>query len=268
MPRTYSPQWLTRKTGTAKQRGKRFIVKPRKKVKTVVVKPHLKTESKYKVLVANLVREYKEKAALTKDIAITYDKTGQKLCDAKFVYGSPVHWIRINDKHLEELYQIDAEKAKRFLEYGVAHEIAHLQQYEQYGHEQMSRMPKFLMELDAEKRMTKLSGITTKEVDELTTFFERKFREKAGIKPKPPPSLDAPRLVINGKKAARVMGWESVKGGVVVPTRNVTEQNKNRVLPKNVKSVWIVEFAEDGTPIPRSDKFLKREELSEYWLVP
>jgi len=223
-----------------------------------------KTESKYKILVTNIVYNYKEKAGIKKDIAITYDKKGQKLADAKFVYGSPIHWIRINDKHLDELYEIDPEKARKFLEYGITHEISHLQQHEEKGHEWLLHAPKIYVELDAEKRTERLSGISEKQVDELTSYFEKKIKEKHGIKPKPPPSPDAPRLIMQGKKVARVIGWTYPDGKFIVAR---TTPTRHDLVPKTADKVDIVEFDREGTPIPKM-QLIPRSDLPKYHLVP
>jgi len=231
-----------------------------------------KTREELKEEVRRLVEIFRDKAGVTSQIKVEFDKKGQKLADFRYKSKKGVPEIHVNLKHLEELYEVDPKLAQEFLEYTIAHEISHIKQFEKHGPEAIAATlragRRFLMELDADREALKLAGTTEKRVDELTWELEEKLREKYGIKRKPP-SPNAPRLKVKGKTVARVIGWESARTGkMIVPQRTITEDNKDHVLPKKVNSVWIIEFAEDGRPIPQSDKFVSREELNKYYLVP
>ena len=214
--------------------------------------------------VEGLVRTYSAKAGIKSNVNVFFDKQGQKLADVRWKQGSPDPSIHINIKQLEENNALDPQLSDELTEYGVAHEIAHIQQVEEHGKEKCANTPAFLLEMDAEKRMVKLSGIKESEVDEVASKLADKYKEKHGIKDKLKPLPDASRQKINGKEVARVMGWESARGGLVVPSGIIREE---RQLPKNPKTVWIVQFAEDGQYIPKSDKYVTKEQLRNYYLV-
>jgi len=270
-------EWKTRKRGSPRQKGLKFISSRQStRLKQALLEEFVQKKVKAKIsreylrkLCHKLVASFRRKAGISSLILVKFDKRGKRLADVRFKAKRGLPEIHINIKHLMEIYEIDPKLARKFLEYGIAHEICHIKQMEKYGVEKMRRMLRFLIEHEAEQWTYELLGTTQKEIDEVTSKLREKLSEKYGIKPKPPPSPNAPRLRIKGKIAARVLAWESAKTGkMILPRQSITERNKDYTLPRKVKSVWIVEFDEMGRPIPRSDKFVSREELKNYYLVP
>ena len=113
MPRHHSPHWLTRTRGTARQRGKRFVVKPRRNIRVASVLDSQRTLAEYpktrkyseKELedkVWNLVRQYSGKANLKTSVLVAYDKHGKRLADVRYA-SEEVSYIHINKQHLKEL---------------------------------------------------------------------------------------------------------------------------------------------------------------------
>jgi hypothetical protein len=233
-------------------------------------------ETDLKETTENLVKKYCKLAGI-KELPIVYDKKGQRLADLRShtdIKGEVHPAIHINYKHLKEIYEIDPEKAEKFLEYGIAHEVAHGKQLEQYGLMKFARTPRFIIEDEAEEMAYALLGypsedVGKKEIDKITEFFRKELKKKYGIKEEPKPTLESPRYKIKGKVAVRIVGWENPRdpNKAVISTRSITEDNWERLVPKRAKKVWIIEFDERGNPIPKSDKFIPREELKNYYVV-
>jgi ribosome-associated translation inhibitor RaiA len=150
-------------------------IKP--KSRTILVKPKTRTELKDKVF--RLVEKYHKKAGLKHDVNVVFDKKGRKLADFRYRGRTDSYEIHINLKHLEEIMELNPKLAGMFLDYAIAHEISHIQQVEEHGPRAVANTPKFYVEFDAEKRTEKLSGISSKEVDAITSQLEKKLKEKS-----------------------------------------------------------------------------------------
>jgi hypothetical protein len=72
--------------------------------------------------------------------------------------------------------------------------------------------------------------------------------------------------IIEGKPAARIIGWVGPSGKLVISKRNIWEDDWDLMVPKKAKEVWIVEF--DALGHPKGDKTVPREELKNYYIVP
>lgn len=258
----------------AKARMKSKVLQQRSKQRTLTDyltkknEEKKKKQEKLKRRVEELVERYKRKAGITKPVLIKYGKRGHRLADFRYGGKRKNYEIHINIDHLEEIYDTDPTLASRFLEYGVAHEVAHIQQVEEKGFEKMYHTPSIVREMDAERRMTKMTGMTEDEVFHLTYELEQKLKAKHGFKSPPPVSPGTAPKTMKGKEVARVMGWTKQRGGgVTIPSRNVTETNWKDLVPKKTDQVWIIRFDEHNRPIPKSDLFIPRAELENYYVV-
>ena len=235
-----------------------------------------KTRAELKEKVHRIVEKYKRRASVDKPIRLTFKKRGKKLATSKFHTDKKEAEVAINLKQLRELFEVDEKNALKFLEYAMAHEVAHIKQREEKGLGYFIGGFQHEIERDADERASKLSGITQEETDQIVHTLSEKVREKRGIpKPKPraQPTIDAPRLIYEGKKTARIIAYESAisksndEPKVIPPRGNITEQNKQYRLPKKTGRIWIIEFAKDGTPIQKSAKWIPRNELNQYYLI-
>ena len=279
MPRHHSSRWLTRKHGSSRQKGKRFPISQRRRnirvasvldsQRTLAEYPKTRkySEKELEDKVWNLVRQYSGKANLKTSVLVAYDKHGKRLADVRYANGG-VSYIHINKQRLKELYEVDPELADKFLEYAIAHEIAHVKQKEERGMDTMRYGPKIMKEIDADKRANEYLGKTRQQTEAEYLEIEKKYRAKYGPPPEPPVDPNAPRKRMEGKKIARIIAYENMQGKVVVSDRSLVREGKPEFLPQKVKSVGIIEFDQQGRPIPQSHRYVSREQLAEYYLVP
>jgi Zn-dependent peptidase ImmA (M78 family) len=246
---------------------------------TTTISKQKELENKVEFLVA----KYCEKVGIKK-LPVYFDKRSKsKLADFRSHTDSlgNVHpAIHINYSLLEDIYNLNPEKADEFLEYAIAHEVAHAVQLEKYGLEGFAWKPQMLViEPEADEIAYNLLGYKSKEegekrIDEILEYFKKESEKRYGIKPKTETiiieSSKGNRLTHNGKIVARVIGWESTKApfGVVIPKRPITEENWEYLIPKKAKKIEIIEFDERGYPLRDSNKTVSREELKNYYLTP
>jgi hypothetical protein len=219
-------------------------------------------------------RNYREKAKVNAPVDVVFDKRGKLLAHVKCEGSTGKLSMHVNIKELETLTHLDSASTKTFLNFGMAHEVAHLQQYEEKGLTDPdidkrrrcalitnSWIQKQVDESDANKRATRLSGISEAEADRAIDILSARAREKFGIKPMKP-KVPGEQLMVMGKPAARIIGWMR-KGKDVIPAKRAMAED----VPKSADEVYIVQFDTSGHPIPKTSKFVKRHELDDYSVV-
>ena len=234
MPRHYSPRWLTRKRGTSRQKGKRFPVKPRRHIKVASV-----LDSQQQMLAPRTPT--KPKLPSDAQIIMEIEKL-QKQRNFAFIPRSEIF------KGFPDCDSLAvAERINALVKSGKLEETT--KPYGKLGY----------------------VGLPTKPFPSSAHFPHGDVKEKDakyGPPPEPPVDPNAPRKRISGKTMARIIAYENMKGKVVVSDRSLVKEGKPDFLPKKIKSVGIIEFDQQGRPIPQSHRYVSREQLAEYYLVP
>lgn len=149
--------------------------------KTIVSK--MKTTQPYNLetLVQNHSSLYAKKLGVQQPFEIKYNNSMSRLARVKATrqpHATEFTTIlEVNPKQYKMCYEADPILTQKFLDYAMAHELAHLKQYESYGFNDAKAMPKYLMEKKADEEAFRVSGITEKEVDSIVKEISTKLQK-------------------------------------------------------------------------------------------
>ena len=257
--------------------------KPRYKTVTLLNymrKPKIQSKDDLKREVEKLVDYYMRKTGVTIPIKILFDARKRRHANVYIKHdrktGEIIYaHLKLNHKHLLEMFKRDPELARRFLNYAIAHEIAHLEQRQKFGLKYFITMPSFLVEEWADKRALELTGMTKPQLESLISKLTKLLAPKPEeIKPiKPRAKGVFVFKTYKGKPVARIIGWwyekGRYKGKYVLYRGNIYDWDKEQKVPKSADKLDIVLFDPSGNPIIRKEPFIiTRDQLKNYYIIP
>ena len=136
----------------------------------------LATPTQAKKYLADVVEKYRRRLGVKGDVKLSARNRGQP---AKIIHSSDdkPSQIRVNYAHFAETWEADPELTKRYLEYAVAHELAHQKQIEELGFkgaQRADREAEAEVETDADRRAYKAIGTTEAEFSKVMDELAKK----------------------------------------------------------------------------------------------
>jgi len=197
---TFSPQQLLQRyeqshNQTEKAKLKRAAISMANRTKsdewkTTVAKMSTKSPSSMEQFVQKQSALYAKKLDVKQPFEIKINNTMSRLAHVKATRAAGTHEVttllEVNEKQYNQCYAADPVLTQRFLDYAMAHEVAHLKQYEEYGFAGAKAMPTFLMEEKADAEAFRVTGITEKEVDSIVKQISTKIQQSKTAPAKTP----------------------------------------------------------------------------------
>ena len=138
----------------------------------------LKTPVAAKKYLAPLVEKYAKKLGIRGEVRLSARNRGYPAKIRHYADGKSPR-IEINYDHFSDIYEADPVLTGRYLEYAIAHEMSHAQQYQELGwkgYAKASKKANIELELDAEKRAYKALGRS----EEMLEADLKKLAKKTG----------------------------------------------------------------------------------------
>lgn len=192
---TFSPAQLLQRyeqssSPTEKAKLKRAAVSMANKTKSdewknVTAKMSTKQPNNLKQFVEKQSSLYAKQLDVKNPFEIKYNNSMSRLARVQMVRknGEITTILEVNAKQYEQCYAVDPVLTQRFLDYAMAHELAHLKQYETYGFNGTKAMPRFMMEDGADKEAFRITGITEQEVDSIVKQINVKLNKSKTATP-------------------------------------------------------------------------------------
>jgi len=205
----------------------------------------MQTPDTAKKYLANIVEKYSAKLGIDEEIRLSATKRGHP-ARIRYYRDGKTPKIEVNYDHFAQIYEVDPNLTKRYLEYAIAHELSHAQQYQELGWKGYLKAHKeanIELELDADKRAHLALGrseeMLIKDLKELAEktggeysnkYRYQKVKEGSDLnrfREKTPTNSSATKM--------RVL-YSKTLGGVV-PT--ATQEEMTRITKKAIAEQWI-----------------------------
>jgi hypothetical protein len=122
----------------------------------------MQSSRKAKAYMADLVEKYRRKLGVEQETRLSVTKTGRYPAHARHYVDEPSK-VHINYEAFARLWDADPELTRQYMEYALAHELAHQRQREELGFKGMGKArmeAEAELEVDADYRAFKAMGIS------------------------------------------------------------------------------------------------------------
>lgn len=130
--------------------------------------------------VEDKVKEYAEKLGLKSPVKIKFDNSARRM--ARLRANSEGITVEINKSQLEKLEKADVSLTKEYLDYAIAHELAHAKQVETYGLKTAAAMPRWLIEEKADQEAAKVLGKTEEDIGRVVSLLNQKMQSQNSLR--------------------------------------------------------------------------------------
>ncbi|MFH2109883.1 MAG: hypothetical protein ABIJ47_01340, partial [Candidatus Bathyarchaeota archaeon] len=229
------------------QRMKEIEAKPPRVDDQKIANP-MGSPDKAKKYLADVVEKYRRKLGIKGEVKLSAQNRGAPARIRHYKDGKTPQ-IEVNYSHFADLWTDAPELTQKYLEYGIAHEMAHQRQYEDLGHRGYQKAftkAKAEGEWDADGKALRAMGITRKELEGSLDQLAKKVNgvhETAHQPFKGTPNIERFKDTTPPEKPKAASTRDQMRAtyikalGGIIPT--ATQEEVSRITEKAMTEEWI-----------------------------